>query len=223
MAILVSWLLCFIFTVTNVFPPEKDKYGYYARTDARQGIIAAAPWFKIPYPCKSPLSLNPHSCRRIVFSNQTGQPAGHSDLLFSFLQQLHIKLSAFTWISIWQTLHSNTSCDNGLSQRFDAARWKDAESLVINDKDRQLAFLLGMRWSVIFKMFLFQMFSCFSDLNHTSFLFYVCSPVGVSYCNSCRCDRHDECGGCQHHRIHWGLLRLCPSLLRSSASHPCHQ
>uniref|UniRef100_A0A3P8ZSB7 Solute carrier family 23 member 2 n=1 Tax=Esox lucius TaxID=8010 RepID=A0A3P8ZSB7_ESOLU len=50
MAILVSWLLCFIFTVTNVFPPEKDKYGYYARTDARQGILAAAPWFKIPYP-----------------------------------------------------------------------------------------------------------------------------------------------------------------------------
>ena len=53
MAILFSWGLCFIFTVTNVFPPEKDKYGYYARTDARQGILAAAPWFKVPYPCKS--------------------------------------------------------------------------------------------------------------------------------------------------------------------------
>lgn len=52
MAILVSWLLCFIFTVTDVFPPEKDKYGFYARTDARQGILTAAPWFKIPYPCK---------------------------------------------------------------------------------------------------------------------------------------------------------------------------
>ncbi|TNN66860.1 Solute carrier family 23 member 2 [Liparis tanakae] len=50
MAILVAWLLCFIFTVTDVFPPEVDKYGYYARTDSRQGIIAAAPWFKIPYP-----------------------------------------------------------------------------------------------------------------------------------------------------------------------------
>uniref|UniRef100_A0A665SXM8 Solute carrier family 23 member 2 n=1 Tax=Echeneis naucrates TaxID=173247 RepID=A0A665SXM8_ECHNA len=50
MAILVSWLLCFIFTVTDVFPPEKDKYGFYARTDARQGILTAAPWFKIPYP-----------------------------------------------------------------------------------------------------------------------------------------------------------------------------
>uniref|UniRef100_A0A8C1LR84 Solute carrier family 23 member 2 n=1 Tax=Cyprinus carpio TaxID=7962 RepID=A0A8C1LR84_CYPCA len=50
MAILVSWFLCFIFTVTDVFPPEKDKYGFYARTDARQGILAVAPWFKIPYP-----------------------------------------------------------------------------------------------------------------------------------------------------------------------------
>ncbi|XP_051508993.1 solute carrier family 23 member 2-like isoform X2 [Myxocyprinus asiaticus] len=50
MAILVSWFLCFIFTVTDVFPPEKNKYGFYARTDARQGIVAAAPWFKIPYP-----------------------------------------------------------------------------------------------------------------------------------------------------------------------------
>lgn len=52
MAILVSWLLCFIFTITDVFPPEVDKYGFYARTDARQGILAAAPWFKVPYPCE---------------------------------------------------------------------------------------------------------------------------------------------------------------------------
>ncbi|KAI4876077.1 hypothetical protein NFI96_026374 [Prochilodus magdalenae] len=50
MAILVSWFLCFIFTVTDVFPPERGKYGFYARTDARQGILAAAPWFKMPYP-----------------------------------------------------------------------------------------------------------------------------------------------------------------------------
>ncbi|XP_041089358.1 solute carrier family 23 member 2-like [Polyodon spathula] len=50
MAILMSWLICFIFTVTDVFPPEKNKYGYYARTDARQGILAVAPWFKVPYP-----------------------------------------------------------------------------------------------------------------------------------------------------------------------------
>ncbi|XP_048846431.1 solute carrier family 23 member 2-like isoform X1 [Brienomyrus brachyistius] len=50
MAILVSWLLCFIFTVTDVFPPKREQYGFYARTDARQGILTVAPWFKIPYP-----------------------------------------------------------------------------------------------------------------------------------------------------------------------------
>ncbi|KAM8973366.1 solute carrier family 23 member 2 [Pelodytes ibericus] len=50
MAILVSWLLCFIFTVTDVFPPDNTKYGYYARTDARQGVLTVAPWFKVPYP-----------------------------------------------------------------------------------------------------------------------------------------------------------------------------
>ncbi|OCT86650.1 solute carrier family 23 member 2 [Xenopus laevis] len=49
-AILVSWLLCFIFTVTDVFPPDSSKYGFHARTDARQGILAVAPWFKVPYP-----------------------------------------------------------------------------------------------------------------------------------------------------------------------------
>lgn len=52
MAILVSWLLCFIFTVTDVFPPDNTKYGFYARTDARQGVLTVAPWFKVPYPCE---------------------------------------------------------------------------------------------------------------------------------------------------------------------------
>ncbi|XP_053321184.1 solute carrier family 23 member 2 [Spea bombifrons] len=50
MAIIVSWLLCFIFTVTDVFPPDSTKYGFYARTDARHGVLTVAPWFKVPYP-----------------------------------------------------------------------------------------------------------------------------------------------------------------------------
>lgn len=50
MAILVAWFICFIFTVTDVFPPDSEQYGFYARTDARHGVLAAAPWFKIPYP-----------------------------------------------------------------------------------------------------------------------------------------------------------------------------
>ncbi|XP_072122640.1 solute carrier family 23 member 2-like [Mobula birostris] len=52
LAILVSWLLCFIFTVTDVFPPDSNQYGYYARTDARKGVLSVAPWFKVPYPCQ---------------------------------------------------------------------------------------------------------------------------------------------------------------------------
>lgn len=77
MAILMSWLLCFIFTVTDVFPPEVDKYGFYARTDARQGILVAAPWFKVPYPCECVylelweqaqlMSLNLAWCQTLTF------------------------------------------------------------------------------------------------------------------------------------------------------------
>ncbi|XP_060712269.1 solute carrier family 23 member 2-like [Hemiscyllium ocellatum] len=52
LAILVSWFLCFIFTVTDVFPPASGQYGYYARTDARKGVLSVAPWFKVPYPCQ---------------------------------------------------------------------------------------------------------------------------------------------------------------------------
>lgn len=38
--------------MTDVFPPDSTKYGFYARTDARQGVLLVAPWFKVPYPCK---------------------------------------------------------------------------------------------------------------------------------------------------------------------------
>lgn len=72
MAILVSWLLCFIFTVTDVFPPEKDKYGFYARTDARQGILTAAPWFNIPYPCKCSADVTALS-PEVVNNSATGR------------------------------------------------------------------------------------------------------------------------------------------------------
>ncbi|XP_078285304.1 solute carrier family 23 member 2 [Rhinoraja longicauda] len=50
LAVLVSWFLCFIFTVTDVFPPDSEQYGYYARTDAKKGVLNVAPWFKVPYP-----------------------------------------------------------------------------------------------------------------------------------------------------------------------------
>ncbi|XP_015266492.1 PREDICTED: solute carrier family 23 member 1, partial [Gekko japonicus] len=52
LAILVVWLLCYILTVTNVFPRDPNAYGYKARTDSRGEIVSIAPWFRFPYPCQ---------------------------------------------------------------------------------------------------------------------------------------------------------------------------
>uniref|UniRef100_A0A4W3GE62 Solute carrier family 23 member 1 n=1 Tax=Callorhinchus milii TaxID=7868 RepID=A0A4W3GE62_CALMI len=52
MAIMVVWLLCYLLTVTNVFPKNPDDYGFKARTDARGEIMSTAPWFRMPYPCQ---------------------------------------------------------------------------------------------------------------------------------------------------------------------------
>uniref|UniRef100_UPI00398F5EC4 solute carrier family 23 member 1 n=1 Tax=Pristiophorus japonicus TaxID=55135 RepID=UPI00398F5EC4 len=52
MAILVVWLICYILTLTDVFPKNPDQYGFKARTDARGEIMSTAPWFRLPYPCQ---------------------------------------------------------------------------------------------------------------------------------------------------------------------------
>lgn len=54
LAIMVVWLICYIFTLTNLLPSDPWRYGYKARTDARGDIMTSAPWFRMPYPCKSP-------------------------------------------------------------------------------------------------------------------------------------------------------------------------
>lgn len=52
LAIMVVWLLCYVLTLTGVFPSQPEAYGYKARTDARGEILSVAPWFRVPYPCK---------------------------------------------------------------------------------------------------------------------------------------------------------------------------
>ncbi|XP_075457736.1 solute carrier family 23 member 1 isoform X2 [Ascaphus truei] len=52
MAIMVVWLLCYILTLTGVFPADNKTYGYSARTDARGVILSSSPWFRFPYPCQ---------------------------------------------------------------------------------------------------------------------------------------------------------------------------
>ncbi|XP_053407912.1 solute carrier family 23 member 2-like [Mercenaria mercenaria] len=46
----VSWLICYILTVTEVFPNNPEKPSYMARTDARVEVLKTAPWFYWPYP-----------------------------------------------------------------------------------------------------------------------------------------------------------------------------
>ena len=50
MAVIVSSLICFMLTITNVLPSDKGKWGYDARTDLRKEAIYSSPWFRFPYP-----------------------------------------------------------------------------------------------------------------------------------------------------------------------------
>ncbi|XP_033760561.1 solute carrier family 23 member 1-like isoform X2 [Pecten maximus] len=51
-SVCIMWLLCYILTITNVFPEDKTAYGYDARTDLRTEYMHDAPWFSFPYPGK---------------------------------------------------------------------------------------------------------------------------------------------------------------------------
>ncbi|NXF97923.1 S23A1 protein, partial [Eubucco bourcierii] len=46
----LSWLLCYLLTVTNVLPVDPTAYGHLARTDTRGDVLSQAPWFRLPYP-----------------------------------------------------------------------------------------------------------------------------------------------------------------------------
>ena len=52
LAMLLSWLLCFILTVTDVLPSTKGSWGYQARTDVRLSVLHDSTWIRIPYPGK---------------------------------------------------------------------------------------------------------------------------------------------------------------------------
>nr|XP_046266483.1 solute carrier family 23 member 1 isoform X3 [Scatophagus argus] len=52
LAIMLVWLISYIFTLTNLLPSDPNRYGHKARTDARGDIMGSSPWFRIPYPCQ---------------------------------------------------------------------------------------------------------------------------------------------------------------------------
>ncbi|KAK2172431.1 hypothetical protein NP493_959g00057 [Ridgeia piscesae] len=50
LAMALSWLLCYILTVTDVFPNDPKSSSYMSRTDAKLDIIYKSRWLYIPYP-----------------------------------------------------------------------------------------------------------------------------------------------------------------------------
>uniref|UniRef100_A0A8C3A3A4 Solute carrier family 23 member 4 n=1 Tax=Cyclopterus lumpus TaxID=8103 RepID=A0A8C3A3A4_CYCLU len=50
LGITLSWLICYILTIYNVFPTDPDQYGYLARTDLKGDVVSQAPWFSFAYP-----------------------------------------------------------------------------------------------------------------------------------------------------------------------------
>lgn len=50
MAITISWALCAILTICDVFPDDPDAYGYNARTDGNLKALEQSTWFRFPYP-----------------------------------------------------------------------------------------------------------------------------------------------------------------------------
>ena len=60
------WLLCYILTITGVFPNDTTSYGYEARTDLRLGVISKSSWFRFPYPGKKVFEIH-HKKTKISF------------------------------------------------------------------------------------------------------------------------------------------------------------
>ena len=52
-AIIFSWLLCLVLTLTDFFPDDVTSPSYFARTDSKHEVISKVAFFFVPYPCKS--------------------------------------------------------------------------------------------------------------------------------------------------------------------------
>ncbi|XP_052682979.1 solute carrier family 23 member 1-like isoform X2 [Crassostrea angulata] len=46
----LSWLLCFVLTVTGVFTDDPNGWGYGARTDIKTDVLTKTSWFRFPHP-----------------------------------------------------------------------------------------------------------------------------------------------------------------------------
>ncbi|XP_041462840.1 solute carrier family 23 member 1-like [Lytechinus variegatus] len=50
LSVVISWIFCWILTVTDVFPNDQSSPYYQVRTDSKSEGVANTPWFYFPYP-----------------------------------------------------------------------------------------------------------------------------------------------------------------------------
>ncbi|XP_036003519.1 solute carrier family 23 member 1-like isoform X1 [Fundulus heteroclitus] len=50
LGIAVSWLVCYLLTISDVLPSDPTRYGHLARTDVKGNVVSQASWFTLPYP-----------------------------------------------------------------------------------------------------------------------------------------------------------------------------
>ena len=50
LAIIITWLFCWMLTAAGVFPDEPSNPAYSGRTDSSNDGIRKTPWFQAPYP-----------------------------------------------------------------------------------------------------------------------------------------------------------------------------
>ncbi|XP_068198783.1 solute carrier family 23 member 1-like [Antennarius striatus] len=50
LGILISWLVCYILTISDILPSNPAQYGYLARTDVKGNVMNGTSWFTVPYP-----------------------------------------------------------------------------------------------------------------------------------------------------------------------------
>ncbi|XP_056261368.1 solute carrier family 23 member 1-like [Seriola aureovittata] len=50
LGVAVSWLICYLLTISDVLPSDPAQYGHLGRTDVMGNAVTDASWFTLPYP-----------------------------------------------------------------------------------------------------------------------------------------------------------------------------
>ncbi|KAK3101738.1 hypothetical protein FSP39_005980, partial [Pinctada imbricata] len=79
LSVIIACILCYILTVTDAIPFDKNNKHFHTRTDSKQDIISSMPWFYFPLPCKQTSSLFQNM--QVNFGTPTVSVAGFVGML----------------------------------------------------------------------------------------------------------------------------------------------